>query len=96
MTNYKGVSRNDINKVATQIEGLAKELQLRLNTKGDVFTAGSELFRNASTLVFALGELYHAENAGSVAVTSVTPNTTAPKRLNYHNKRDAHGRFAAK
>lgn len=96
MSNYKGVSRSDVTKVATQIESLAKELQTRLNGKGDILAIGSELVRNTSTLVFSLGELYHAENAKSVAVTAVGSTTAAPKRLNYHNKRDASGRFASK
>jgi len=97
MTNYKGVSRSDVNKVATQIESLAKELQIRLNGKGDILAIGSELVRNTSTLVFSLGELYHAENAKTVAATAVAGAST-PKRmnLNYHSKRDAFGRFASK
>ncbi len=100
MSDYKGTTRSDINKIATELETLAKELQTRLASSGDVLAIGSELVRNTTTLVFSLGELYHAEHAttSSVAVKQVTApaaGKTAVKNLNYHNKRDANGRFVS-
>lgn len=99
MSNYKTVSRNDVNLVAAKIETLAKELQNRLSGSGDILSVGSELVRNTSVLVFSLGELTATELGGKSQVTpiSVTPvsQPTATKKAvtNYHNKRDSRGRF---
>lgn len=100
MSNYKNVTRNDVNVVAAKIESLAKELQSRLSGSGDILTIGSELVRNTSLLTFSLGELTTTELGKSqvvpVSVTPVTKPTTTPKTVsNYHNKRDSRGRFAA-
>lgn len=103
MSTYKNVTRNDVNVVAAKIESLAKELQSRLSGSGDILTIGSELVRNTSLLTFSLGELTATELGKSqvvpVSVTPVTKPTVAatPKRVqtNYHNKRDARGRFAS-
>jgi len=101
MSNYKAITRNEVNLVAAKIEGLAKELQNRLNGSGDILTIGSELVRNTSVLTFSLGELTATELGSPkvvtpVSVTPVTQPAPAPKRVvNYHNKRDARGRFTA-
>lgn len=96
MSNYKGITRKDVSKYATEIEKLSKELKARLDNGGDIFSVSSALVLNTSTLVFTLGELYHAEQTGTktVSVTPVGKTATATKRVvNYYNKRDASGRF---
>ena len=86
------VVRNELTKYAQQIENLAREVQTKLSTGGDPLPVANELVRNSSTFIFTLGEMYALESGGKqVKVKSVSnPNQTA---RNYHNKRDASGRF---
>ncbi len=89
--------RNEVSKLAQQIETLARQVQDKLATGADPIGVANELARNSSTFVFALGEMYALEEAGvkgkkSVKVTTVSnPNNTKPR--NYHNVRDSLGRF---
>jgi hypothetical protein len=87
------VVRNELTKYAQQIESLAREVQNRLATGGDPLSVANELVRNSTTFVFTLGEMYALEsNSGKqVKAKSVSNPNQTPR--NYHNKRDALGRF---
>lgn len=91
-------TRNDVKKLAQQIEALAREVQSKLDSGSDVLSTANELVRNNTTFVFALGEIYALEQSGAVkktvtATTVSNPNNTS---RNYHNVRDRSGRFARK
>jgi hypothetical protein len=90
-------NRNDIRQLAVQIEQLAKATQAKLDAGEEFLTTSNELVRNSITFTFALGELYaleqlrgSAKNAKVTAKVLSDPNHTAQ---NYHNVRDARGRF---
>lgn len=88
-------TRNDVKKLAVEIETLAKKLQADLDSKGDFLASTNELVRNNVTLIFASGEVYAMEQSGSgkkVKATTVSnPNKTSRVYL-----RDGNGRFASK
>lgn len=90
-------TRNDVKKLAAQIEVLAREVQDKLESGADVLDAANELVRNNMTFVFSLGEVFALEQVGSgktVSATAVSnPNKTARP---YHNVRDSRGRFVSK
>lgn len=90
-------TRNDVKQLAATIEALARDVQSKLDTNGDFLGAANELVRNQLTFVFTLGEFYALQQTGSTktvkASTVSNPNGTVP---NYHNVRDAFGRFAKK
>lgn len=92
MSNNSNV-RNEVSKLAQQIESLARQVQDKLATGGDLIGVANELVRNSSTFTFALGEMYALETSGKkVKTTTVSnPNNTAPRK--YHNVRDSLGRF---
>lgn len=83
--------RNEVTRLAQQIEGLARQVQDALSKGTDPMLIANELVRNNSTFVFALGEMYALEESGKTvkATTVSNPNKTR----NYHNVRDALGRF---
>ena len=83
--NYSA-TKNDIKKIVGQIESLAKDIQSIIDNGGDHLATSNELVRNTTTLVFALGEVWAAEQLA-----------TQPKSVS--NKvyyRDSRGRFARK
>lgn len=83
--------RNELSKLAQQMEDLARQVQVKLSTGGDPMTLANELVRSSSVFVFTLGQLY-ADESKTVKVTTVSnPNNT--KARNYHNVRDSLGRF---
>lgn len=79
----KGTSKADIKKIAIQIENLSKDVQGKVDSNGDYVAVASRLFAEATTMVFALGELAAAEERKRQFATR-----------NY--KRDVRGRFASK
>jgi len=98
MSTYKNIDRGMIKSLASEIEKLARELQTKLTTGADPLMIGNELVRNTSTLVFSLGELYHAEQTSGTKTVTVTPvgtSSTVKSNVNYYNKRDSRGRFTA-
>jgi hypothetical protein len=80
------VSRNDVKKLAAQIEVLARKVQEGLDGNGDFLTNANELVRNSTTMVFALGEVYASEQNSKA--------TKSLKNMNRVYKRDSRGRFA--
>jgi|SRR5277367_2303233 len=90
--------RNEIKQVAQQIETLAQQIQVGLDQGKDIILTANELARNASTFVFTLGALYTLEQNGGKASktvkTTTVSNPSGTVNRNYHNVRDASGRFA--
>jgi hypothetical protein len=88
------ISKNDVKKLAQQIENLAKEIVTKVDQNVDILAPANELVRCNATFVFTLGEIHALENMSKLNnVTSTTPKT---KNLNYHNVRDSRGRFQAR
>jgi len=87
--------RNELSKLAQQIEALAKQVQSTLSQNGDPVALANELFRNSSTFVYTLGGMAALE--GRMLLTSVgrpvqstvvsNPNNTAtgPSKARYRN-----------
>lgn len=97
MSNTK-IVRNELNKVAQQIESLARQVQAQLSTGGDLLPTANELARNSSTFVFVLGELSGLEQTSKggskkVQTTVVSNPSNTNVSRNYHNVRDSLGRF---
>lgn len=84
--------RQEAKQLAQQIETLAKEVQVRLDSGNDPMTAASEMVRNSSTFVFVLGEMYGMEMRGKQVKNRAPRDPNFPPR-NYHNVRDIVGRF---
>jgi hypothetical protein len=86
-------TRNDLKQLAEKIELLAKEVQSKADSGGDLMNAANELARNNLTFVFTLGEVYANENG--VAGKKVKAKTVSnPNRTPRSYKRDALGRFS--
>lgn len=91
MSNTNNV-RNEVSKLAQQIETLARQVQASLASGNDPIGLANELVRNSSTFTFALGELYALETSGKkVKATTVSNPNGTPRK--YHNVRDSLGRF---
>ncbi len=88
-------TRNDVKQIAATIENLARDVQSKLDTDGDVLTVANELVRNNLTFVFSLGELYALQQMNSSKKTTATVVANGVSRLR-HNVRDALGRFTRK
>lgn len=93
-------TRNDVKQLAEKVELLAKEVQLKLDSSGDLLgslAAANELVRNNLTLVFSLGEVFALEQAGTnKMVRASTVSNPSGTPTNWHNHRDSRGRFARK
>jgi len=90
--------RNEIKQVAKIIEKLAQQVQTNLDQGADVIPVANELARNSSTFVFTLGALYASEQLGvsggkRTVKTTMVSNPNKTRYSNFHNKRDASGRF---
>ena len=89
--------RNEVNKLAQQIETMARQVQDKIAQGSDVnglIGAATELVRNSNTFTFALGELFALEEGGKKKVkTTVVSNPNGTVSRNYHNVRDSLGRF---
>lgn len=81
-------NRNEVSRLAQAIENLAKQVQDKLSQGSDPIAVANELVRNSSIFVFALGEMHALEGNKTVKGTAV-----GNSRKNYHNVRDAFGRF---
>ena len=79
-------TRSDVKKLAAQVEMFAKKVQADIDNQVDYLTSVTEVVRLASTITFAVGNLSALESK------SVKP--VKPTNKNYHNVRDAKGRFA--
>lgn len=96
MSNSNNV-RNELNRLAQQIETLAQQVQNQIasgtNSTG-LLGAINEVVRNSSTLTFAYGELCALEETTKSRKTTVVANPSGTKvNRNYHNVRDSLGRF---
>lgn len=84
-------TRNDLKKLARQIETLAKEVQSKLDGGNDFLSVANELVRSNNTFVFALGEVFALEQSQKKETSSSNKDYRK-----YHNSRDSLGRFALK
>lgn len=89
-------TRNDVKQIAAHIEALAKQFQANVDSNGDFLGTANELVRNSQTFVFALGEVYAAEQMASVSTKTggKAVKATVVSNPNYYNVRDTKGRFA--
>lgn len=87
---------NDVKKLASNIEVLAREFQLKLDTNGDFLSTANELTRNSLTFVFTLGSLYGNQKAAGTKTVKAKAVGSAHTNHSYHNVRDSYGRFARK
>jgi hypothetical protein len=91
--------RTVLSKLGQTIENLAREVQTKLNQGADPLAVANELVRNSSTFVFTLGEMYALEQQSNgkkvkaTVVASGSSSTSNTGSRNYHNLRDASGRF---
>lgn len=95
-------TREDIKALAVEIENIAKELQERLSDNRNFLPAANALAAKNTTFVFAVGEVYALERTAEdmksrvQSVISKSKRTGCCPRLNYHNIRNALGRFSRK
>jgi hypothetical protein len=90
-------TRNDVKQLAEKIEVLAREVQNKLqNNNGDFLATANELVRNNLTFVFALGEVYALEQAGTSGKAVRATTVSNPSGTRWHNIRDSRGRFVRK
>lgn len=89
-------TRNDVKLLAANIESLARDVQAKLDTNGDILTTANELVRNNLTFVFTLGEFYALNQVGSTKTVKGATVTTSNTARSYHNVRDSLGRFTRK
>ena len=95
MSNTNSIVRNEVSKLAQQIETLARQVQDKLATGADPIGVANELVRNSSTFTFALGEMFAIEASGKkVNATTVSNPSGTQGNKNYHNVRDSLGRFS--
>lgn len=97
MSNNNSNVRNEVSRLAQQIENLARQVQSQIasgtNSQGLIGSV-NEVIRNSSTLTFALGELCALEENTKSRKTTVVSNPNGTKvNRNYHNVRDSLGRF---
>lgn len=83
-------SKNDVKKLAQQIENLAKDIVMKVDQNLDILASANELVRCNATFVFTLGEVHALENMSKSNTSSVAAKV---KSQNYHNMRDSRGRF---
>jgi len=94
MTTSNITTRNDVKKLTANIESLAREVSVKLDTNAtDLLDFANELVRNSLTFVFALGEVVALEQVGA---SGKTYQAVKVGTQNYHNLRDNRGRFAKK
>lgn len=95
MSNNSNV-RNEVSKLAQQIETLAHQIQDKISTGTDfngLLGAANELVRNSSTFTFAFGEMAALETTGKKVKTTTVSNPSGTTPRKYHNVRDSLGRF---
>ncbi len=93
--------RNEMSRLAQQIENLAQQVQAKLKSGSDyndLISTANELVRNNSVFVFTFGEMAALEEASKSSSkklkTTVVSNPANTKPRNYHNVRDGLGRFS--
>lgn len=82
-------TRNDVKALAMKVEVAAKQVQEKLDSGADFFFDANELVRHATTMTFAMGEVYALEQSAPAK------KAKAPKAPQVYN-RDSRGRFARK
>jgi hypothetical protein len=86
-------TRDAVKDLASQIESQAREVQRQVDAGEDFNNVCNALIRNAITLVFAAGESYALDQ---LQKTTKVARTIKVGNKNYHNVRNALGRFAPK
>ncbi len=92
--------RNEMSRLAQQIENLAQQVQAKLKSGSDyndLISTANELVRNNSVFVFTFGEMAALEEVSKTSKkvkTTVVSNPANTKPRNYHNVRDGLGRFS--
>lgn len=92
--------RNEMSRLAQQIENLAQQVQAKLKSGSDyndLISTANELVRNNSVFVFTFGEMAALEEVTKTSKklkTTVVSNPANTKPRNYHNVRDGLGRFS--
>jgi len=89
--------RNEMSRLAQQIENLARQVQDKIASGTDyngLITTANELVRNSSVFVFTFGEMAALEETVKKVKTTVVSNPNNTKPRNYHNVRDSLGRFS--
>ena len=86
-------SKNDVKKLAQQIENLARDIVTKVDQNMDILASANELVRCNATFVFTLGEVHALENMSKTNTGSATAKV---KSQNYHNMRDSRGRFVTR
>ena len=91
-------NRNDVKQLAQQIENLAREVQSKVDTGGDLIVLSEELVRNNIAFIFTIGEVFALEraNGGKPVTAKTVSNPTTHNYRNNHNVRDSYGRFTRK
>jgi hypothetical protein len=90
--------RNEMSRLAQQIENLAQQVQSKIKSGADyndLISTANELVRNNNVFVFTFGEMSALEEVAKTKKlkTTVVSNPANTKPRNYHNVRDALGRF---
>lgn len=96
---YNRVVRTELDKLANQIETLARTVRQKLSGDEAVVDVANELIKNSVSFTFHLGQLYGLEVPVSQPTTSSKVATAVHSRpvtgTRYHNVRDSRGRFAS-
>ena len=94
-----------VKDLVSNIERLAKEMQLKIDLNQSILLEANELVAKSSTFVFALGEVYALQNVGllnNAATNSSRSSSVRPTTLvkmgrgnsgSKYDKRDCCGRF---
>lgn len=95
-----------VKDLVSNIEKLAREMQLKIDLNQSILLEANELVAKSSTFVFALGEVYALQNVGMLTsnTTSSTSRSSSVRPTTLikmgsgnsgvkHDKRDCCGRF---
>lgn len=98
---YNKVVRTELDKLAGQIETLARTVRQKLSGNEVVVDVANELIKNSVSFTFHLGQLYGLEvpvnqpvASSAKSVKSVKVVSQGNSQARYHNVRDSRGRFA--
>lgn len=95
---YNKVVRTELDKLAGQIETLARTVRQKLSGNEVVVDVANELIKNSVSFTFHLGQLYGLEVPVNQPVASSAKSVKVVSQGNsqarYHNVRDSRGRFA--
>lgn len=93
---YNRVVRTELDKLAGQIETLARTVRQKLTGNEAVVDVANELIKNSVSFTFHLGQLYGLEVPVVQTASATKPVAVASRvgnQVRYHNVRDSRGRF---